>query len=209
MSLVWMMARFNSAAGLHLGRERRWLRHVVCKTIPSGRGSKPHLLTIDAKHSGSVRSADNREVGGSTPSASTIFLDRTQTGVCSGLLTREADGFDPLPVLQLPQFLTGVGLRLSSGSRRVRSPSGAPYSRLWWQAPGFLNRGAVVRFHPRVPLCGCRKVANPPDLGSGNRWFESSHPHHFGRRVCRAHGCPTNSKTRFDSAVAYQGAFFW
>ena len=28
-------------------------------------------------------------------------MDRTQTGVCSGLLTRKVDGFDPLPVLQI------------------------------------------------------------------------------------------------------------
>ena len=37
----------------------------------------------------------------------------------------------------------------------------------------------------------------------GDRKFESCHTDHYGRRVCRAHGWPTPSKTRFDSVVAY------
>ncbi len=55
----------------HWLRSRRF-RQAACKAVPFwGVVRLRPTPTMDAKHSGSVRSADNREVGGSTPPAST------------------------------------------------------------------------------------------------------------------------------------------
>ena len=39
--------------------------------------------------------------------------------------------------------------------------------------------GVWVQVPPRAPFSGCSAVGSVPVLGTGGRWFESSHPDHY------------------------------